>query len=184
MFDLNHITKNDIDEVILFYEKYLNSGGTIRKAIRTAFENNCYFGCKAADDGDTIGFFTFQEGVALTYPHVELEQEILSFTKTMQIATVDALMVDRRFRERGVAREMAKWSIRELTRRKFTAFLVEVWVYPDGSYPAAKVYEQMGNVIWKKEIPLFYQEAHKYGISCPICGERCQCGAVLEIITI
>ena len=184
MIEVSGIGKDDIEDVIEYYERYLNSGEMIRNGIRTAFEQDRYYGCKAKYNGETAGFFTFLDGIALTYPHPELELKIRSGVRGEKVATVDALMVDKAYRKSGVAHEMSGWCLRELKRRSVKGFLVEAWVYPDGRSPARKVYERMGKVLWEKEVPLFYQDAHHYGIACPICGEHCQCGAVLEVIGI
>ena len=184
MIDVRFIGNDDMEEVIEYYERYLNSGEMIRKAIRTAFEEERYFGCKAEYDGETAGFFTFLEGSFLTYPHPVLEQEIETWIGGEKVATVDALMVDSAYRKSGIAGQMAALCTKELKERGFKLFLVEIWVYPDGSSPAKRIYEQMGKVLWEKDVPLFYKDAHRYGLSCPICGDHCKCGAILELIGI
>ncbi len=182
--ELKSITGEDLDEITRYYETYLNSGEKVRNAIKAAFDAGIYYGCRAVSEGETAGYFSFQDGIALTCPHPDLEEELKKETTGLSVATVDAMMVTKDHRGRGIAGQMAAWNLEMLKKRGIEVFAVEIWVYPDGSCPARRIDEKMGKVIWKREIPMFYKDAHRYGISCPICGQNCKCGAVMEIIRV
>ncbi|MCR5282651.1 MAG: GNAT family N-acetyltransferase [Lachnospiraceae bacterium] len=186
MITYSRVTKDDLKDIIEYYETYLNSGEAVRSSIRSAFEQGRYFGYKAMDqDTDKVaGYFTFQEGVLLTYPHADYERELEHATAHRRTVTVDALMVDRGYRARGIAKELARLNLEDLRSRGVELFCVEIWVYPDGSIPAKNVYEAMGKPIYHKLAADFYKDAHTFGISCPICGTHCKCGALLEVIRI
>ncbi|MBR4759741.1 MAG: GNAT family N-acetyltransferase [Lachnospiraceae bacterium] len=184
MIEISSITSDDLPQITRYYETYLNSGETVRAAIRNAFEKGICYGCKAVSDGEVAGYFTFQDGISLTCPQPDAQKQIAKLAAGMNVVTVDALMVGKEYRGCGIAGQMAKWNKEMLLRRGIEAFLVEIWVYPDGSSPARAIYEKMGQSLWRRQIPMFYKDAHRYGISCPICGSRCVCGAVLEIIRV
>ena len=184
MITYSKVTKDDLKQITEYYETYLNSGEAVRSSIRSAFERGEYFGFKAVDGDKVAGYFTFQEGVLLTYPHEDYERELKNAIGNRHAVTVDALMVDRDYRGRGIAKELARRNLEDLRSRGVELFCVEIWVYPDGSIPAKNVYEAMGKPIYHKLATKFYKDAHEYGISCPICGERCECGALLEVIRI
>jgi len=176
------IGSSDLPVYLDYYEKYLNGGEYVRNKITAAFAQGAYFGIKAVRDGVCAGYFTFMEGLWLTYPHRQAEEEIRAVIKDRRHATVDALMVIPEYRRMGIGHGLCKEVLDCLRMQKIELFLVEIWVYPDGSSPARKIYERMGRSIYKKEIPGFYAGASDYGISCPICGEKCRCGAWLEVI--
>ena len=178
------VIAGDLYDLTECYERYLNSGETVRSAIRHAFEENVYFGVKAEDEGRGIGYFTFQEDILFTYPHEKLEETVRSFVKNENTVTVDALMVADRYRGRGIAGRLAEKSLEMLRERGVRYMMVEIWVYPDGRSPARRVYEKMGKTVWSSKEELFYKDADKYGISCPICGKKCVCGAYIEIIEV
>ena len=184
MITYSRVTKDDLKDIIEYYETYLNSGEAVRSAIRSAFEQGDYFGFKAMDQDTVAGYFTFREGVLLTYPHEEYEKELQNVIGSRSVVTVDALMVDRNYRGRGIAKELARRNLEALRIRGVQLFCVEIWVYPDGSIPAKNVYEAMGKPVYHKLAADFYKDAHTFGISCPICGTHCKCGALLEVIRI
>lgn len=182
MIKYSKITKEDREPLTVFYEKYLNSGELIRQSIQIQFEKNAYFGYKAEDAGNGIAYFAFQEGFAMTCPHEELQREVTEILGNSRYATVDALMVANRYRGYGIAKELAKRNLFELNKRKTDYFVVEIWVYPDGSSPAKGIYESMGEVVYSRFVPGFYKNIAHMGIGCPICGKKCVCSAVLEVI--
>ncbi|MBO4336986.1 MAG: GNAT family N-acetyltransferase [Lachnospiraceae bacterium] len=182
MISYSEVTDNDLGDIIEYYERYLNSGGKIKDSIRSAFENREYFGFKAEDNGRAIGFFTFQDGIAFTYPHEDIEQQVIKVAGDMKVATVDALMVSDRYRGLGIATELAKRCSVLLKEKGVELIMVEIWIYPDGRSPARKVYDKMGKTVWSRKEELFYRDSADYGIICPICGKKCMCGAFIEVI--
>ncbi len=182
--EFTEILPEDIDNLTQCYEQYLNGGDFVVTSIRKAVQENRYYGVKAKIDNETAGYFSFQKGIVLTYPYPKYEKELRKASKDRAIDTVDALMVIPRFRQKGLASELAKRAKKELIKRGVTQYMVEIWMYPDGSTPAKKIYEKMGKVLYSKVAPDFYKYAHEYGLVCPVCGRICKCGALLEIIDI
>ena len=176
------VRKEDMDELIGYYEEYLNSGDMVGKSIRTAFSDRGYHGYRAEAGGRTVGYFTFQKGICLTYPHPELMTELREYAADDKIETVDALVVVPGYRRRGIAGAMADLNKEMLTGEGVHRFFVEIWVYPDGKSSAKKVYERMGKVVYSRYVEGFYKDSRKYGLKCPICGIDCKCSAILEII--
>ena len=182
MIEYSEMNNEDADELIRFYTEYLNSGDMIEASIRKEINEGKYHGFKAVSDDRTAGFFTFRSGIVLTYPHPEAQKELDEASGGIRTETVDALMVAPEFRRRGLATEMAIRNREMLLDKGIEQFFVEVWIYPDGTQSAKKIYESMGRVIYSKVVPDFYSDSHLFGIECPICGKYCRCGAVLEII--
>ena len=182
MIVYEELTESDLSDLTESYERYLNSGQIIRNSIREAFASGDYFGIRASLNGIGIGYFTFQKSIAFTYPHEELERRIRDFVKGEKTVTVDALMVADRYRGRGIASMLAQKCSRVLRTENVRYMLVEIWVYPDGRSPARRVYEKMGRTVLSSREDMFYKDAADYGISCPICGKKCICGAYIEVI--
>ena len=182
MISYSRVTNKDIEDIIECYEKYLNNGEPIRQSIRAAFARNGYLGYKAMDGDESVGYFTFQDGFSLTCPNALYETEMLQAIGEMRYVTVDALMVNDEYRRMGIANQLAVRNLAMLREHGIDCFVVEIWVYPDGSAPAQNVYEKMGNVIYRKHAYGFYQDSERYGIGCPICGKKCKCSALLEVI--
>ncbi len=184
MEEFRPVTKEDIPEVTRYYMEYLNSGDIIGDSIRRAYDKGDYYGYKALIDGHTAGYFTFQKNVVFTYPHPGEYDEVIAAAGRRSMDTVDALMVLPGYRRQGLAGRLAKKSREELKDRGINLFMAEIWMYPDGSTPARKIYEKMGKPIFSKAVSDFYRDAHEYGIICPLCGEKCICGALIEIIDV
>ena len=182
MIRYSEINADDMEPLTVAYEKYLNSGELVRRSIRMLFEKNAYFGYKASDDEIAIAYFAFQEGFAMTCPHELLRREVSEILGNSRYATVDALMVDDKYRGCGIAKQLAERCKYELIRRKTDHFVVEIWVYPDGTSPARGIYESMGNIVYSRYVEGFYRDIARMGIVCPICGKKCVCSAVLEVI--
>ena len=184
MISYSCIEEKDLSQVITLYENYLNSGEYIRDSMEKEFYNGDYLGFKACEAGEIVGFFTGQSGISFTYPHPELENEIKEFTKDRKIYTPDGLLVLEEYRGRGIIRELVDRMRRALLDKKVELALVELWIYPDGSIPAQKPLRGIGEAVFQKKIPLFYKDIGKYGIRCPICGEECTCGALVELLKV
>ena len=184
MTEFYEFTASDVPEYIDCYEKYLNSGVHVSENIAALFESGKYFGIKAVCDGECAGFLTLMEGLVLTIPHPEVEEEILSLIGQRRFVTVDAFMVLPEFRDKGIGHTLCEKVNAQLLSKGVELFVVEIWVYPDGSSPALSIYEKMGQCLYKKELPGFYADSSKYGIICPSCGRECRCGACMEVIRV
>ncbi len=178
------IEEKDLDQIIALYETYLNRGGYIRDTIRKEFHTDDYLGLKACDGGKLVGFFSGQGGIGFTYPHPELENEIREVAGDRKLYTPDGLLVLEAYRKKGVAKELVRRMKRALLSKKVALALVELWIYPDGSVPAQNPLRGIGEAVYQKKIPLFYKDLKKYNIKCPICGDDCRCGALIELLEV
>ncbi|MCR5421691.1 MAG: GNAT family N-acetyltransferase [Lachnospiraceae bacterium] len=184
MIEYEKINVEDKEEIIRLYEGYLNEGKSVGNLINLYFEKGQYYGYKAINDDDMVGCFTFVKGIEFTYPQPELEKELCKVTRGERVETVDTLVVLPKYRRAGIAKELALRNLEGLQERGTNIYVVEIWIYPDGSIPARKIYESMGEVVYSKKIPDFYKDLYKYGLKCPICGKLCKCGALVEAIKI
>lgn len=178
------IEEEELEQVIALYEAHLNSGGYIRNALRTEFHTGDYLGIKACDGDKLVGFFTGQGGIGFTYPHPELEREVLEWAGGRKLYTPDGLFVLEEYRKKGIAGELVRLMKEALLSKNVELALVELWIYPDGSVPAKKPLAGIGKAVWQKEIPLFYKDLKQYQIKCPICGDDCTCGAMIELLEV
>ncbi len=177
MLEYLDFCKEDIDTLTEYYSRYLNDGEGLIDFIRTAAEGDGYFGSKAVENGTIVGFFTFQLGMMFTYPRPDLIEKLEKRTGGKKTVTVDTLVVLPEKRGKGVAGSLRERNSRLLKERGISFMLAESWIYPDGRVPSFRVYADMGRIVFEEKIPLFYKDLGKYGITCPICGSECRCGA-------
>ena len=157
MVTYSEIGESDLDEIIKLYEVYLNSGKYIRDSMRENFHKKDYIGVKACDTGKLAGFFLY--------------------------ADEDGLAVREEYRSRGIAEEMVLRLRDMLCRKGVGLVLAEQWIYPDGrTIPAYHALRSMGKTVYEKKIPMFYRDLNKYQIRCPLCGDNCRCGAMIELL--
>ncbi len=182
MIEYRPIKRADIPRIIELYEQYLNSGASISEQIRTFWEDGSYMGYMAVSGSKPVGLMTVRQGIAFTYPHPELEAELDWIVQGKRIANCDALLVMPEYRKTGIAHAMAA-HVRELLQRiSYDYFLAEIWIYPDGQAPGKSTLESVGDLIWQRRIDGFYRDLADYGMSCPLCGERCVCGAWIDLM--
>ena len=175
---------SDIDELLELYRKHLNDGEKLLSSMRKACERGLYFGSKAVEDNVIKGIFTFQRDIVFTYPHPDIMERVMKAVENRETVTVDSLLVLPEMRGQGIARSLSERNKELLRKNGNELVLAESWIYPDGRAPSLDIYENMGKVIFKEEVPMFYSDSNKYGISCPICGEHCKCGANILLIDI
>lgn len=185
MITYSGIEEADLPQIIALYEAYLNSGQYIRDSIREKFYKTDYLGVKACDCKKVIGFVAWQGGIGFTYPHPELEADIARIAEGRRIYTLDGILLTEAYRGGVVSDEMI-WRVRDMLRMKRAELgLAEQWIYPDNrTMPAHKSLRGIGKTIYEKRIPMFYSELERYHIRCPLCGENCQCGALIELLEI
>ena len=182
MIEYRPIRSADIPQITALYAQYLNSGESISESIRAAWRDGSYMGFAAHEEGKLLGFVTVRRGIVFTYPHPELESELAEVTKGMRTAYCDALVVLPDRRREGTAHVLCA-KVRDLLLQiSIDHFLAEVWIYPDGTAPAQQAFETVGKVVWKRRIDGFYRDLARYGMSCPVCGTDCVCGAWIELM--
>lgn len=129
-------------------------------------------------------FFLGRSGIDFTYPHPDLEKRILQIAQGAAMYTPDALLVLPHCRQKGVAHALISRMYQRMMQLHYKLAIVELWIYPDGTVPAQNPLTGLGKTIFSKRIPMFYQKSKQYEIQCPICGEDCKCGALIEIISL
>lgn len=184
MVTIETVTEKDADALIADYARFLNGGAYIEESIRQAFADGRYYGDKIVADGQTAGYFTFQKGIVFTYPHPVEFAEVEAVAGNRTIDTVDALFVLPEYRRQGFAGRLVEREREELKSRGVELFVVEIWIYPDGSTPAKRIYEKLGRLIFQKAVKDFYKDAGQYQIICPLCGRECRCGSLIEVIEV
>ncbi len=176
------IGPEDIESIAVLSERHLTHGKKILQDIRSHRNMKDYFGIKAVENSEMVGFYTCIEGdLVFTLPHPETEKILRTLTGGEKTITGDTLYVNPAYRGKGIARELAR-RITELARQRGARFfLTECWIHPDGVIPAEKIVPLNGDVIYEETIPRFYRDLYKYGMTCPICGVDCSCGAKVEL---
>ena len=176
------ICSDDIETIAVLSERHLTHGEKIIKDINSRKDLKDYFGVKAVEDGEIVGFYTCIEGrIEFTLPHPEMYRIIREMIGDEKIITGDTLYVNPAYRGRGIASELARHITVMSRERGGKYFLTEAWIHPDGIIPAKKIVPFNGDVIYEKTIPRFYSDLYKYGMEGPICGKNCVCGAQIEL---
>ena len=182
MIEYRPVEDADIPRIIELYAQYLNSGQYYADLIRTSWDKGSYHGYVAAEEGEIAAFLTIRPGIDFTYPHPELEAELSAFVQGKAVANCDAMLVLPEHRRKGLAHELAVRIHTLLLRLGYAYFLAENWIYPDGIIPARSLFESLGKIVWQRRIDGFYRDLKKYDMSCPICGEKCVCGALIDLM--
>ncbi|MBR2527825.1 MAG: GNAT family N-acetyltransferase [Blautia sp.] len=176
------IGSQDLETIAILSERHLTHGKKILDDIRQHRLMTDYFGVKAVEQDQIIGFYTCIEGrLEFTLPHPEAEREIRKIIGDKKIVTGDTLYVDPAYRGRGIASELSRRVTEMARKRGGKFFLTEAWIHPDGIVPARKIVPFNGDVVYRKILPGFYRDLYKYGMECPICGRDCVCGAEVEL---
>jgi len=176
------ITKDDIDPIIELTLTYLTNGEYIADEICRAAEEGNYYGVKAVEDGKIVGFNTVKRGIEFTLPHPEIEKVIRNLTPDEAcVFNGDSFYVDRNYRRRGIGRELTFLARDQMMALGGRYFLGELWVHPDGVVPASTPNSYYGETVFERLVPFFYRDLPRYGMRCPICGDDCQCSAVVRL---
>ena len=183
MLTYSKVTKDDFGATVDLYEKYLNAGEGIREYLRKSFMLENYVGYKCCDDGRMIGIFSARPGVYFTYEHAELEAMIRR-RWPKDIYSGDMLVVEEAYCGQGIAHRLTRGCCDLVKEAGGKHLLVELWLKPDGEEPAGGIVKDMGTGIFEAKwtIPDFYKDMHLYGMTCPRCGARCVCGAIVGVV--
>jgi GNAT superfamily N-acetyltransferase len=172
----------DLETIAIISEQHLTHGKKILEEIRHHRNLKDYFGVKAVEKGEMIGFYTcIENDIVFTLPHPEMKSLIEKMTAGEKTITGDTLYVKPAWRGKGIASELAKRVTAMARERDGKYFLTEAWIHPEGVTPAKKIVVFNGEVIFEKIIPFFYRDLSKYGMECPICGKDCRCGAQVQL---
>lgn len=182
MLRYEEITDSDIDWVIEEICSNLTKGQYIETCIRNSLEEGNYYGIKALDGDERVGFLTFKRGIEFTYPHPDLEDKIAAMVPAEKVFNGDGIYVKHSIRKGGIGTEMTRRARDKMLRLGGEYFLGELWVYPDGQRPSATPTNDYGETVYEEYVPHFYKDNDKYGLECAVCGEHCRCGAVVRLV--
>ena len=178
---IDPVDKADVEEIADIYETYLNSGDAIRKHIHENMNMKDYVGFKATDQGRIIGIMSGRPGIDFTYPHPELEAHIQKLFPGERIFSNESILVLPEYRNQGITHELGRRMVHEVCRKGYHLLLAELWIYPDGSVPAAETTEHWGEIVYEERKNRFYEKLEQYGMLCPVCGKDCVCGALIRL---
>ena len=184
MIRYEKITEDDLEAIVSFYQRYLNSGDYMKEQLQREILRKDFRGYKAIDGETAVGFCYGKDGLELTYPHEELEAHVLEAAKNHKVHYVDAMVIDEGYRNRGISAELVRLYKEELIKDGYDATFGEIWIYPDGRMPSHRPMTGFGKAFWEYEEPYFYKDLGRYGLTCPICGANCICGAKLTLYNI
>lgn len=186
---LGFIKESDLEEVCNLYFKYLNEGEYIKGQIENEIKSEFFIGFKAKVDNKIVALSYGTRGMGFTYPREDIESELFDFLKNYdanfnecEIFSSDALLVLPDFRHNGLANKLMLLLRESLIKTGYKYVFVEMWRHIDGFVPAEAPHDLLGEVIYRKEYLNFYNKLIDFGITCPICGRDCKCGAQIEII--
>lgn len=177
MFQYLPLEESDFEIMVELYKKYLNDGELIDQHLKEGMESDGYIGFKCVSEGGEVcGLFTAGAGIDFTCGHLDLAEKIRTDYPYTSIYTADMLVVKPEYRQYGIAAELVLKLRDKLHECGVDFFLAELWRVPDGRLPG-KVVLEVGKEIEHTFYPNFYKDIAKYGLSCPICGKDCICGA-------
>ncbi len=182
--EYSRITSDDIPQIIDYTQRFLTNGEEIREEIELSVEEGNYFGIKATDGKEIVGFLTIKKGVQFTVPHPGLEREIRRITNPGCVYYVDGIWVSEDYRHHGISCGLVKRTGSFVKQLGGDYIFIEEWIYPDGHIPVKDVISKWGTPVYEKEVPLFYKDMKKYGMTCPICGSNCKCGALIRLYSV
>lgn len=176
------IADSDIDWIIEEICSNLTKGQYIEKCIRSSLAKGNYYGIKALDGDERVGFLTFKRGIEFTYPHPDLEEKIAAMVPAEKVFNGDGIYVKPGIRKDGIGTEMTRRARDMMLRLGGEYYLGELWVYPDGKRLSVTPTDNYGETIYEEYVPHFYKDNDKYGLECAVCGKHCRCGAVVRLV--
>jgi GNAT superfamily N-acetyltransferase len=171
----------DINELVRLHEMYLNFGEGVRAHFAQVLADPASVAVKCEAQGRMIGLDIYTRGIALSGGHEELCARVRTLAGEATVYTGDALLVVPAWRGKGVSALMLAESRRLLAARGAVYVLYELWVHPDGQMPARHTVGQYADVTDLGLHEHFYVDFDHYGYYCPICGDKCRCGAHLYL---
>lgn len=175
------ITGDDMDDIVLLHDIYLNYGDGVRPHFEKALADPGCVGYKCTLDGRMVGLVIYTPGVALSGGHGELYDKILAVTGEALTYTGDALLVDRDYRRQGIDASMMEAARDTMAGMGVKYVVHELWVHPTGKIPARRAIDCYPVNIDLGLYANFYRDFNRYGYICPICGVQCVCSAQLYV---
>ncbi len=174
--EYKRLERSDGEKLIPLYCATLTGGESVEKELQEGLDSGELEGFLALEDGEILGFMLYKPGINLTYPHPDVEQEILQNSVGRDLYSIEGIYVRKESRHRGIASTLADMVDRDIAE-KHGMIVFEQWVYPDGTSPVQSISDDWGTPVYEKMIPGFYKENDKYGLICAYCGKYCNCGA-------
>ena len=177
------MTIDDVDTIVALYMKHLDGGDYIEEELRNQMARPDFIGLKAVNEKNKIvGFVMGCDLIEFTIPHHDYEKEIYNILYNKKYWVLQAFLVLPGSRHVGLGSDMILMLKEELIFKGYTNVFIEIWIKPDGTCPSKHCYDMLGKKVWSKVDLKFYEEGYKYGVVCSLCGTRCKCGAMLEVI--
>lgn len=177
-----YIETYDRPKIQALFEHHLNSGPGIDAYFDTLFGVKKRVGLKGTQDGRIIAAFLCSEGAGFTVPHPDLLERVLAITGREPVYTVDMIYTEPVHRRSGIQSMFSTLVIEELTARGVRWLLFEHWIKTGRTEPDFRMlrtdYIDLGS------FSDYYREIKNHGISCPICGALCSCGAKIILYKI
>lgn len=180
----SEVGKEDIETISRMAEQYLTRGYYNSTEIAEEMSRHNYYGMKAQDNGQIVGFVTYKEGIEFTLPHPALEQKIRSLTADGVMFDIETIFTNPSYRHQGIGVELMRRSLSAMRAMGVKYLLFECWVYPDGTSPALHLPGSDLPIIYEERLEHFYRDLPRYGMACPLCGENCQCGALIRLFSL
>ena len=181
---LSYETIQPGDERVMteMYERYLNAGPAVAAYIREGFDTGGCLGVKCVLDGELIGVFTARSGIQFTCGHEDIAERIAGRFPA-RVVTGDMLVVLPEYRSQGIARRLTELLRRQLLDTGAEYFVAEMWIRSiEHDIPARGSVNHLGCVVFEEVHPLFYAGLGLQGLTCPECGERCVCSALVRVM--
>ena len=176
----SEIRDEDIDAILALADRHLTHGYYVA---REASRRN-YYGVKVEDGDQMVGFLTFKEGIDLTLPHAELERKIRAMAADGMIVNGEAVFVNPAYRKCGLGGEMMRRSLSMMRAMGAKYLLLEFWIYPDMKIPSLRLPDASLRILYEERLERFYRDLPRYGMTCPICGGDCKCGALVRLFSL
>ncbi|WP_044640071.1 GNAT family N-acetyltransferase [Risungbinella massiliensis] len=167
------LSKKDITDSVILLNQYLSFGLAKKESLERHIGNNSALVCEV--DGKVVGF-------ALALQIEKIEEELLNhhdmisklpFDKELSI--FKQIVVDKGYRNKGIADKLVKSIISRLQNRRIFAL---AWKKPV-DYCIERILVNNGfKEIMIKEF-FWYEDSLLNNYGCPYCGGACKCPAVL-----
>lgn len=184
MYGYSPMTRDDLRDAVMFYETYLNAGACVKRRLGRWLGDGAYAGyvCRGAD-GSTAGMASALPGVHFTTPHPRARRAVLKRCADGPVYTLDMIAVAGDQRHNGISRALADRLVPDLIGRGARYLAMELWILPDGRIPAeAAFFPRWGETVYLEDFSRFYEDLPRYGMTCPLCGGDCACGARVRVI--
>lgn len=172
----------DFNELLELYTKYINYGAGAVAEFSRAMNASDSFGFKCTEDGAIIGFVLYENILEYTGGRADFVDEVNADIGCERALTCAAIVVEEKYERHGICSRLMSCGTKEMKKRGFSYLLVDMWIYPDGRIPAEVLLRFAASYKLYGVIENFYKDCYKKEIYCPVCGQRCVCGAKIYLL--